>query len=283
MTIPIQTEAEAFWYLNLTPVQQEAYEQFHAHLKAEGLLLAGHDEPHTLMRFLKARQWDPPRATIMYTTMVKWRLEVDANGIDETFVFEELEDLISVYPHFYHKVDKYGRPVYYELLGKTNCCKMLEHSTEKRILDYHVWAWERLERRILPACTQLCSKPIVTAIVVIDLQGLSLTIVSQLYFQDYYPEHLGQMYIINTPFIFKTIWAFVYPMLEERTRKKIHVIGSDYVKTLKEIIPPENLPAQFGGTSTLDPNFLESEGPWSECAIMKKRPWKPYKEESGPK
>lgn len=43
--------------------------------------------------------------------------------------------------------------------------------------------------------------------------------------QDYYPEHLGQMFIINTPFIFKTIWAMVNPMLEERTRKKIQVLG----------------------------------------------------------
>lgn len=34
------------------------------------------------------------------------------------------------------------------------------------------------------------------------------------------------MFIINTPFIFKTIWSFVNPMLEERTRKKIHVLGT---------------------------------------------------------
>jgi hypothetical protein len=44
--------------------------------------------------------------------------------------------------------------------------------------------------------------------------------------QDYYPESLGVMFIINTPFIFQTIWSFVNPLLEERTRKKIHVLGS---------------------------------------------------------
>ena len=31
------------------------------------------------------------------------------------------------------------------------------------------------------------------------------------------------MFIINTPMIFKAIWAFVNPMLEDRTRKKIQV------------------------------------------------------------
>jgi hypothetical protein len=44
--------------------------------------------------------------------------------------------------------------------------------------------------------------------------------------QDFYPESLGVMFIINAPFIFKSIWAFVHPMLEERTRKKIHVLGT---------------------------------------------------------
>ncbi len=34
------------------------------------------------------------------------------------------------------------------------------------------------------------------------------------------------MFIINTPFIFKTIWAFVNPMLEDRTRRKIIVLGT---------------------------------------------------------
>ena len=51
---------------------------------------------------------------------------------------------------------------------------------------------------------------------------------SLLVLQDYFPEHLGQMFIINTPMIFKAIWAVVYQMLEERTRKKIVVLGASY-------------------------------------------------------
>jgi hypothetical protein len=43
--------------------------------------------------------------------------------------------------------------------------------------------------------------------------------------QNYYPEHLGTMYIINTPLIFSAIWSVVTSMLEERTRKKITVLG----------------------------------------------------------
>lgn len=32
--------------------------------------------------------------------------------------------------------------------------------------------------------------------------------------QDYYPEHLGTMFVINTPLIFRGIWAAVQPLLQ---------------------------------------------------------------------
>ena len=61
----------------------------------------------------------------------------------------------------------------------------------------------------MPACTKLVDKPIVTATVILDLQGLGLmsfTTVTRTLLallaqvdQDYYPESLGVMFIINTP------------------------------------------------------------------------------------
>ena len=35
-----------------------------------------------------------------------------------------------------------------------------------------------------------------------------------------------QSRLLALQFIFKTIWSFINPMLEERTRKKIHVLGA---------------------------------------------------------
>lgn len=65
--------------------------------------------------------------------------------------------------------------------------------------------------------------------------------------QDYYCESLGQMFIINTPTVFRLIWAVVNPMLEERTRRKIIILGSDYMPTITQLIPEDNLPACLGG------------------------------------
>jgi hypothetical protein len=50
--------------------------------------------------------------------MAEWR---KAKGVDEmmrSFRFGERAIVRTMYPHFYHKTDKFGRPVYYELLGQ---------------------------------------------------------------------------------------------------------------------------------------------------------------------
>ncbi|KAJ9515178.1 hypothetical protein QJQ45_002307 [Haematococcus lacustris] len=139
--------------------------------------------------------------------------------------------------------DKYGRPVYIELLGGLDCGAMLKAAPLERIMKYHIWTWERMERQLLPACSRLVGHPVITATIIIDLAGLSLrnfTLTAQVsrgpevegrllstiakIDQDYYPEHLGTMFIINTSWFFTTIWAVVYPLLEERTRKKIIVL-----------------------------------------------------------
>eukprot|EP00958_Prasinococcus_capsulatus_P014287 scaffold1504_cov417-Prasinococcus_capsulatus_cf.AAC.27 len=39
--------------------------------------------------------------------------------------------------------------------------------------------------------------------------------------QDYFPEHLGKMLIVNAPTIFKAIWTLVKPLLDKRTQAKI--------------------------------------------------------------
>jgi hypothetical protein len=188
------------------------------------------------------------------------------------------------YPHFYHHVDKYGRPVYIEQLGKLNCEKMLKLTSEQRLIAYHVFTWERFHKQLTPACSELAGKKIVATTVILDLHGVGITsfdsatrsLLKQLAHidQHYYPESLGVMFIINTPFIFKTIWSFISPLLEERTRRKIHVLGTDYQKSLLHIIPAENLPKCYGGTSDL-PSPLKTTGSWMECETFKEKPWDP--------
>ncbi|GLC35857.1 hypothetical protein PLESTB_000513000 [Pleodorina starrii] len=273
---PVQTEVEAFWYLNLTPEQQLAHDKLLEHLKETRTLHQGHDDRFTLLRFLKARQWDVHRAAAMYQSMVKWRIEQRTDHVYETFTFPEREAVLRHYPHFYHKTDKYGRPVYVELLGQTDASKILEATTLERLMHYHVCDWENLQRKILPACSVLAGRPIITKSVILDLKGVTLknfgsaaqkmlrNVVT--IDQDYYCESLGQMFIVNTPTVFRMIWAMVNPLLEERTRRKIVILGSDFLPTVTQLVPLESLPACLGGKSQ-EPASLQDVGPWLDVQL----------------
>lgn len=257
----VQTEKEAFWYDHLTPEQQSAYAELLANLDSSKLLLAGHDDRHTLLRFLKARQWNPQRAQQMYLDMAKWRQDTNVDKLYAEFEFEHKETLQSIYPHFYHKTDKFGRPLYIELLGKTYATKILELTDLDTMVKHHIKEWEVFEREILPACSKMANRKIISNAVIIDLSGLHIMNFNRAaqrimksvckIDQDYYPEHLGQMFIVNAPFIFQSIWAVVSPMLEERTRRKIILLGGSYVDKVLSLIPKDNLPTVLGGDSEL--------------------------------
>jgi 23S rRNA A2030 N6-methylase RlmJ len=57
-----------------------------------------------------------------------------------------------------------------------------------------------------------------------------------------YPENMGAMFIVNAPWTFTAIWSIVKNFLDERTTKKIQIIGSDYQKKLLEVIDAAQLP-----------------------------------------
>ncbi|KAG1660690.1 hypothetical protein FOA52_015901 [Chlamydomonas sp. UWO 241] len=281
------TEVDAMWYLHLSNAQEAAYHTFRARLEYLDQLLPGHDDKYTLLRFLKARQWDTPKAVAMYMDMVRWRREEDIDALYQELHFHELDAVLPAYPHFYHKLDKFGRPVYYELSGKMDVAKILTHTTEERIMKYHIWTWERFFKQLAPACSVMAGKPVMTCTVIIDLEGLGLsnfsTVARKLLKllshidQHFYPESLGVMFIINAPFIFKTIWAVVNPMLEERTRKKIHVLGADYQTVLAEVISHDSLLECYGGGSKvpIDQPSKISAGPWVNHPMVTARRWLP--------
>ena len=41
-----------------------------------------------------------------------------------------------------------------------------------------------------------------------------------------------RMFIVNTPFIFSAIWAIVRAFIDEKTKKKINIIGGKFKKKL---------------------------------------------------
>ena len=67
--------------------------------------------------------------------------------------------------------------------------------------------------------------------------------------QDYYPEFLGKMIVVNAPWIFAGVYKLIKGMIDEKTRNKIVILGSDYKQQLLEFVDEDQLPDFLGGTN----------------------------------
>lgn len=46
--------------------------------------------------------------------------------------------------------------------------------------------------------------------------------------QKYYPERLGKLFVVNTPFMFVQIWSLAKKWLDPGMLKKVHICGKDF-------------------------------------------------------
>ena len=87
--------------------------------------------------------------------------------------------------------------------------------------------------------------------------------------QNYYPENLAKMYVINANTLFSTLWSLVKNFIDEKTQQKISVYKDDYLKHLLETIPIENLPKFLGGTCECKEGCMNSNaGVWNYESIQ---------------
>lgn len=89
--------------------------------------------------------------------------------------------------------------------------------------------------------------------------------------QDYYPEIMGQMFIVNAPMLFTGVWAIVKGFLDEKTRKKISIKGGKYEKEILELVEPQNLPDFIGGSCKCEEFggcMKSGAGPWNEYEVV---------------
>ncbi|KAB5594630.1 hypothetical protein CTheo_1952 [Ceratobasidium theobromae] len=258
---------------HLTPEQEQALNNFKKQIQDEGYFVPErHDDP-TLLRFLRARKFDLIKTKDMFVACEKWRKDFGVDDIIQNFDFKEKAQVDKYYPQYYHKMDKDGRPVYIERLGKIDFTELDKITTQDRLLKHLVWQYEKFIYERLPACSAAVGHPVETSCTILDLDGVGLggfynvkDYVSKAskIGQDYYPECMGKFYIINAPYLFSTVWTFVKPWLDEVTVAKIAILGGKYKDTLLEQIPKENLPSEFGGTCKCEGGCsLADQGPWN--------------------
>ncbi|XP_058114558.1 phosphatidylinositol/phosphatidylcholine transfer protein SFH13-like isoform X2 [Magnolia sinica] len=262
--------------------EERAVNAFRQELLAKDLLPARHDDYHTLLRFLKARKFDVEKAIHMWVEMLQWRKEFGTDTIFEDFEYEELEEVLHFYPQGYHGVDKEGRPVYIERLGKAEPNKLMHITTVDRYLKYHVQEYERVFREKFPACSIAAKRRINSTTTILDVHGLGtknltkcawdLLAGMQKIDSNYYPETLHQMFIVNAGTAFKMAWMSVKKFLDPNTMEKIQVLGSKFQSKLLEVIDSSQLPDFLGGSCTCSVEgacLRSNKGPWKDPEIMK--------------
>jgi len=128
---------------------------------------------------------------------------------------------------------------------------------------------------IWPECSKAAGRRIDAGVTILDMKGLGVMRMLKAdtrefmgiatgICQDYYPECAGKMFLINTGMTFSALWAVVKLMIDQKTRDKISVLGSKFLKDVTKYIDPDNLPKSLGGNNPKEVN--ESVGPWTEYA-----------------
>ncbi|CAL4998135.1 unnamed protein product [Urochloa decumbens] len=279
----VEHRASSFTIEDVRDEQEErAVFTFQQELLNRNLLPDKHNDYHLLLRFLKARKFDTEKAIQMWSEMLQWRKEFGADTILEDFNFEELDEVLCYYPQGYHGVDRQGRPVYIERLGKVEPNKLMHITTVDRYMKYHVQEFERAFRDRFPACSIAAKRHIDSTTTILDVDGVGLKNFSktardmlsrmQKIDSDYYPETLHQMFVVNAGSGFKLLWNSVKGFLDPKTASKIHVLGTKFQNRLLEVIDASQLPEFLGGTCTCAAEggcLRSNKGPWNDPNVMK--------------
>ena len=273
------TDANASGFYNqINQSQFNALQTWKQQLTSQNVLpnLDNYDDLF-LLRFLRARKFDLEKTMEMFKKYLKWRIDMK---VDELLGSYELENLIQIkrlYPHGYHRTDKEGRPIYIELYDKTDVKALFQITTEEKMVKYYIKQYERQIKYIFPACSAVVKRPVEQSCTILDANGIGimslfgpikgfLKLASDIG-QDYYPEMLGKMTIVNVGFLFRAIWSMVKGFIDAKTQSKISLLKSNYKEELLKLVDEDKLPSFFGGKCTCD-NFVHGclgsdIGPWN--------------------
>lgn len=202
----------------------------------------------TLVRFLKAREWNVPKAHKMLVDCLNWRVENDidnilAKPIVPTDLYRGVRDSQLIGLSGYTKE---GLPVFAMGAGFSTFDKASVHY----YVQSHIQINEYRDRVILPSASKKHGRHITSCVKVLDMTGLKLSALSQIKLLTImstiddlnYPEKTNTYYIVNAPYIFSACWKVVKPLLQERTRKKIQVLPGCGRDELLKIMDYASLP-----------------------------------------
>ncbi|XP_039072311.1 phosphatidylinositol/phosphatidylcholine transfer protein SFH1-like [Hibiscus syriacus] len=202
----------------------------------------------SLVRFLRARDWNVQKAHKMLIDCLQWRIqnEIDnilSKPIVPTDLYRAVRDSQLVGLSGYSKE---GLPVVAIGVGLSTYDK----ASVNYYVQSHIQMNEYRDRVVLPKASEKYGRHISKCLKVLDMTGLKLSALSQIKLLTTittiddlnYPEKTETYYIVNAPYIFSTCWKAVKPLLQERTKLKIQVLQGCGRDELLKIMDYSSLP-----------------------------------------
>lgn len=193
----------------------------------------------TLLRFTRARDCKPAKALEMLEACLAWRLDYRPQSIKQ----DEIEDIQQLGTVFVSGFCRNGYPVLYMTPGAKNpfdadhrvkLMVFLMEETLRRGYERLTWVFDfsKMGERGKDEESSKTRQQVIKIL------------------QDYYPERLGALYMVNTPWYFSVVATLVWPFIDKRTRVKLHI--GVKVEDLKKFIDPAMLIEHLGGEHKVD-------------------------------
>ncbi|CAO3609738.1 unnamed protein product [Cunninghamella blakesleeana] len=240
------------------------------------------------MQFLIANSWDQEISKQHIISSMEWRKRENIDDLPVPTKYNKLPLIVCVRGYKYiddanteyhpdlseasirimntiggdcfHKFDKEGHPILIDRTGYHQSKEMGLNVTDDELKNFHVSCNEFLNRVLFPEATERIGRHIHKETIIFDCNNMGLWQFQMAAFskmkqvlehlQNYYPETLHRLFVVNAPSAFLIMWKVIKPWLDQRTLDKVHILGKDYKECLLKYIDSDALPEFLGGSCT---------------------------------
>lgn len=225
-----------------------------------------------VFRFCMARQFQPEEVRKLIVEYSQFRKKHQNMGTFASPCSPVDSELAKATGDGFFCIDKKFRPVFVFRLGAKNVINMLDRFGYEAIEAHYTQMFERYLMIILPICSALKGKRVTKCVTIFDLKDVAITKflsgrendfvknVSQVS-QNFFPQILKKVYLINAPMLFETAWKILKIFLHPVTAAKFQIFKGVPSKILQRDIGVENLHRLHSGSRGED--FFTCPGPWA--------------------
>ena len=225
-----------------------------------------------LARFCRARNHDAKKTEKMLRNYFNWRRTKNIQAIS-AMPLDVFQPLIDAHETGLYGATRDGRPIVIERLGVSNVKVLLDPKYDSIREDYMLRLYEGIFTIVFPIASKTVGRRVDQLFIIYDVQGVNISKIFDAKFkkfmkfmiatvQDYYPEILGKLFIVNASLMIKSAWTVVRPWLDKKTRDKIELHSGVPLEALSKYVDVSSLPTFLGGQNTTP--LKENSGPWKE-------------------